>query len=175
MEMLVIDKYRHLNFSFNEGVGGLIAENILTTASMVLREGLDKPVPAGSSYYYLLIGRGHSCFHKIKSEEIMHFYAGDACYIHAIDDQGNLTTSILGDPASSPNASFQVLVPKGHWFSQEPILKSSYTLMGLTMAPAFQEGDLEISNAEELSKQYPLHKKIIMRVGVLTDDIKTMD
>jgi predicted cupin superfamily sugar epimerase len=42
--------------------------------------------------YCLLEGKGHfSAFHKLKSDEIWHFYRGSSVTIYVIDNKGHLT------------------------------------------------------------------------------------
>ena len=102
--ILIYNKYKHLGLSKPECYGQIAAN--ITTSDTVSRDGEDKSRCSITSFYYLLIGESHSCFHKINSDEIVHFYAGDAAYIHTIDENGTLKTQILGDPLQTPGASF---------------------------------------------------------------------
>src|SRR5690606_30003612 len=79
--------------------------------------------PGGRSYstaiYFLLQQQDFSAFHRIKSDEIWHFYAGGPLLIHVIDPAGNLGTIRLGRNTDAEE-TFQAVVPAGCWFASEP-------------------------------------------------------
>lgn len=56
--------------------------------------------PDGRSYstaiYFLLNGAGFSAFHRIRSDELWHFYEGGPLHIFVLDEEGTLTTITLG-------------------------------------------------------------------------------
>jgi predicted cupin superfamily sugar epimerase len=66
---------------------------------------------ACSSIYFLLEKNAYSSWHRLKSDEIWHYYhGGSPIEIHIIDEHGCLTTNILGNPAKTEGASFHVVV-----------------------------------------------------------------
>ncbi|MFT3947416.1 MAG: cupin domain-containing protein [Agriterribacter sp.] len=102
-------------------------------------------------------------FHKIKSDECWHFYAGQTLLIHVIDPDGHLTTTKLGSHIDSGEI-FQYIVPAGYWFAGEPDVNTSFSFVGCTVAPGFSFEDFELADAEKLSAQYPQHKNLIQRL-----------
>ncbi|HEU0048876.1 MAG TPA: cupin domain-containing protein [Nitrososphaera sp.] len=48
-------------------------------------EGHDAPQSISSAIYYMLVGDQFSAFHKLKSDEIWHHYAGSSITLYAIE------------------------------------------------------------------------------------------
>lgn len=116
-----------------------------------------------SSIYYLLSENEFSSFHRLKSDEIWHYYEGSSFQIHIINNDGILETKILGNGILN-GESYQVLINKGNWFAAELSNKKSFGLAGCTVAPGFDYNDLELGNRNELIKKYPQHEKYIRRL-----------
>src|SRR5690606_192769 len=95
-----------------------------------------------TAIYYLLESGDFSAFHRIKSDELWHFYSGGPLFIHVIDPQGNLSTHTLGT-VPAENQAFQIVVPAGCWFAAEPAAVKSYSFVGCTVAPGFDFSDFE--------------------------------
>jgi len=116
-----------------------------------------------TSIYFLLQGAEISAFHKIKSDEIWHFYAGSAVILYIIDEKGKLVIKKNGsDPEKGE--SFQVTAPKGCWFGAEVENKNSFALVGCTVSPGFDFTDFELAERDALLQEFPQHKEIIERL-----------
>ena len=112
-----------------------------------------------SSAIYFLLGQGDfSAFHRIKSDECWHFYAGDRLNIYIIDETGQLQIVSLGRDADE---TFQYIVPANCWFASRPANSSEYCFVGCTVSPGFEFEDFELADGNELSAMYPQHKEII--------------
>lgn len=111
-----------------------------------------------TSIYYMLEKGDFSAFHKIKSDELWHFYDGDPISIHVIDEEGNLTTHKLG---LSPENDIlpQVTIFANQWFAAESM--GDYSLVGCTVSPGFDFDDFEIADIDTLKNSYSDHVKII--------------
>ncbi len=108
-------------------------------------------------------GRLFSAFHRIRSDEIWHHYAGGSLTVHVIDSEGSYRALGLGldlDAGQSP----QVMVPAGSWFGAALDDASSYCLVGCTVAPAFDFRDFELADRAALVGLYPQHRGIIERL-----------
>jgi len=113
-----------------------------------------------TAIYFLLEKGNFSTFHRIKSDECWHFYAGDPLLVFIIDQSGELRIISLGKDLEK-GQSFQYVVPANCWFASQPATGSEYCFVGCTVSPGFEFEDLELANATELSAIYPKHKKII--------------
>jgi len=128
-----------------------------------LPQGFQGDRNISTAIYYLLESSDFSAFHRIKSDEIWHFYAGDPLTIYMIDAQGNLSESLLGNN-SWKNEFPQQVVPKGNWFAAKVKSPGTFTLVGCTVAPGFDFRDFEAGKKEDLQTQFPRHKKIIAQL-----------
>jgi predicted cupin superfamily sugar epimerase/nucleoside phosphorylase len=109
--------------------------------------------PAGTSIYYLLNRDDFSAWHKIKSDEQWHFYEGSsAIALHVLGDDGKLVSHILGNPSLADEASYQVTILAGQWFSAELIDKKGFALTGCTVSPGFEFKDFQLGRLDQLQE-----------------------
>jgi hypothetical protein len=127
-----------------------------------------------TSIYFLLKGSQVSCLHRIKSDELWHFYQGSPLIIHLIGKNGEYSQINLGYDFERGQV-FQTAVPAGLWFCAEVSDRDSYSLVGCTVAPGFDFSDFELGKKKELLALYPQHKKIIEKFTKLQreDERKT--
>ena len=80
----------------------------------------------------------NSHWHRITKTETLHFYSGSPLNVYTSKDGVEFQIDEIGS-----NNNFMYTVEKGTWFA----LKStgSYSLIGCTVAPAFQFEDLELA------------------------------
>ncbi len=114
----------------------------------------------GTSIYFLLSGKQTSALHRLKSDEIWHFYLGSPAEIILLFADGRIEQKILGRQLEQ-NQALQVVIPHGCWFGARVAEADSFTLMGCTVAPGFDFADFELADREELVRQFPQHKQII--------------
>lgn len=113
-----------------------------------------------TAIYFLLEQGNFSAFHRIKSDECWHFYAGDPLLIYIIQQNGELKIISLGnDPEKGQ--TFQYVVPAKSWFASRPAPGSEYCFVGCTVSPGFEFEDFELAEADILSNEYPQHTMII--------------
>jgi predicted cupin superfamily sugar epimerase len=124
---------------------------------------------ASTAIYFLLEGDQFSAFHRLRSDEVWHFYAGSGLVVHVITPNGEHQQILLGSNAAS-GEQFQGVVPAGCWFGSSLRQPNTYALVGCTVAPGFDFADFEMAKREELAAQYPQHRNIIKR---LTRDKET--
>jgi len=117
-----------------------------------------------TSIYFLLASGQFSAFHRIASDELWHFYYGDALLIYEIEHSGGLTVHRLGSNIEK-GENFQTVVKAGSWFASVPADGSEYALVGCTVAPGFDFAEFELADRATLAKQYPQHATLI---GTLT-------
>jgi len=114
-----------------------------------------------STAIYFLMEKGNfSGFHRIKSDECWHFYAGQTLLIYVIDNVGKLEIVKLGNNIEL-GERFQYVVPANYWFASRPADESEFSFVGCTVAPGFDFADFELAFADTLFLQYPQHKLVI--------------
>lgn len=113
---------------------------------------------------YFLLARGElSTLHRIKSDEMWHFYSGTSLTIHVISPTGDYQQLKLG-PDIADDENFQAMVPAGSWFGAEVSPAGSYALAGCTVAPGFDFTDFELASRAELLRTYPEHQELIVKL-----------
>ena len=106
-----------------------------------------------TSIYFLLEKDDISVLHRIKSDEIWHYYDGGSA-IEIISLQGRrLLKQSLGRD-NEKGEHLQIVVPKNTWFAARLINQESYALVACTVSPGFHFDDFEMAN-EDLLKDYP--------------------
>ncbi len=147
--------------------GGYYKE-IYRADELILPDHLPKRYKSSRSFstsiYFLLEGNQVSTFHRLKSEELWHFYDGSTLIIYTIDEDGELKKLKLGYN-SRKGESFLVQIKYNIWFGAELIDKSSFSLVGCTVSPGFEFEDFELGKRDELIKSYPVHKNIIVKLS----------
>lgn len=120
------------------------------------------PRCCSTSIYYLLNDLDFSAFHRIKADEIWHFYSGSTLIVHVITPEGVYHPIHLG-PNTEKGQVFQAMVPSGCWFASALESGSGYALTGCTTAPGFEFEDFEMGHRDELSKTFPHLSELINR------------
>src|SRR5688572_31896462 len=82
-----------------------------------------------TAIYFLLEQGNFSAFHRIKSDECWHFYAGHALEIFVISPDGDLSVTRLGSDFTNAE-SFQFVVPANCWFASRPAPGSACCFVG---------------------------------------------
>jgi predicted cupin superfamily sugar epimerase len=116
-----------------------------------------------TSIYFLLTSENFSAFHRIKQDEIWHFYGGSSLSVHVIDAAGNYTEHKVGMDFSNGEQP-QLVVPAGCWFASSVAKPDSYAFVGCTVAPGFDFDDFELADRAELQKEYPQYEAIIHKL-----------
>lgn len=116
---------------------------------------------AGTAIYYLLTADTFSAFHRLKSDEVYHFYLGDPVELFILGPKGKSEKRILGDGLRQGMRP-QAVVPKGHWQGARLRAGGKWALLGTTVFPGFEFRDFELGDRGRLLKQYPKHKAIII-------------
>lgn len=143
--------------------GGYFAETYRSTENIK-----DKGLPErfsgercfSTAIYFLLPADSFSGLHRIKSDEVWHFYAGNSLTISIIHPDGKAEIMHLGQHPEK-GESFQGVVKAGCWFGAKVHAPGSYALVGCTVAPGFDFADFEMADRTSLLKQFPQHKEII--------------
>jgi predicted cupin superfamily sugar epimerase len=116
-----------------------------------------------TAIYFLMEKNNFSAFHRIKSDEVWHFYKGDPLNVHIIWPDGLLETICLGNQIEAGQL-LQFMVPANVWFASEPAEGSSYSLVGCTVSPGFDFEDFELARREGLIREFPQHQQTIERL-----------
>ncbi|KMY85377.1 hypothetical protein BUMB_04434 [Candidatus Paraburkholderia calva] len=125
----------------------------------VHRAGSTESRYAATAIYFLLCDGAHSAWHRIRSDEVWHFYAGDPIDVHVLDARGKLTTHRLGNALVYANAAFRAVVHAGDWFAAECASESGAALVGCTVAPDFEFSEFDMAERGVFEARYPQHRE----------------
>jgi uncharacterized protein len=115
---------------------------------------------ASTAIYYLVTPDTFSAIHRVKSDEVFHFYAGDPVQMLQLDDAGRGRIVTIGNDLASGQLP-QLVVPGDLWQGCRLIPGGRWALMGCTVAPGFDYADFTAANRTELITQYPTHAFMI--------------
>lgn len=115
---------------------------------------------ASTAIYFLLPAGTFSAFHRIRSDEVWHYYDGDPLELHVIDE-GRHERVVLGRDLARGERP-QHVVPGGAWQAAMPI-GARWTLCGCTVAPGFEFAEFEMPAQRELLGLLPGHEDLARR------------
>lgn len=136
------------------------AELTLSAAALPLHGA---PRPVATAIYYLLQAGQRSRLHRLKSDELWHFYCGSPLTVYILDEQGAYATRHLG-PDLRLGQQFQLPIRAGCWFGATVDESTGFSLLGCTVAPGFDFADFELADRADLCRRFPQHGACIERL-----------
>ena len=117
------------------------------------------PRHASTAIYYLLESGTFSEMHRLASDEIFHFYAGDAVEMLQLGVSGGTIVRIgnrleLGERP-------QVVVPRDVWQGSRLVTGGEWALLGCTVSPGFDFADYESGSRDGLCAAWPQFRELI--------------
>ena len=94
-----------------------------------------------TTIYFLLVAGNHSRWHVVRSDEVWHYYEGDALELLVVDPDCLTVRRTLLGPAAGAQAPVRV-VPAAHW--QAARSTGAYTLVGCSVGPGFDFADFKL-------------------------------
>tara|TARA_R110002050_G_scaffold41242_1_gene100038 strand:+ start:28110 stop:28619 length:510 start_codon:yes stop_codon:yes gene_type:complete len=116
-----------------------------------------------TAIYFLLVSGNFSAFHRIRQDEMWHFYDGEAIDLHVISKDGIYSLVKIGNNFAYGEVP-QYVVKAGDWFASEVSVENGYSLAGCTVSPGFEFEDFEMATSKELLKLNPSIKELILRL-----------
>ena len=109
---------------------------------------------ASTAIYYLLTPDTYSAIHRVRSDEVFHFYAGNAVEMLQLRPDGSARIILIGNDLAAGQEP-QVVVPAEGWQGCRLIPGGSWALMGCTVSPGFDYTDFELADRAQLTASYP--------------------
>lgn len=111
-----------------------------------------------------LLRRGEvSLLHRLKADEVWHFYDGGPLTVAEIAPDGAVRETAMGRDAAA-GQEFQHVVPAGSWFGAFPSEGTVFSFVGCTVAPGFEFADFELADRAALLREFPAAKDLITRL-----------
>lgn len=135
-------------------------------ADSVAREALPARYTSARLYcgaiYYLLHGDDFSALHRLQTDEIYHHYLGQPVELLLLFPDGHDELHTLG-PNLEAGQRPQLVAPRGAWQGSRLAQPAAdaFTLLGTTMAPAYEQDDFELGERDTLIQRYPKRTELI--------------
>lgn len=113
-----------------------------------------------TAIFYLLTPDTFSAMHRLRADEIYHFYLGDPVELLELRPDGSAEAVVLGQGIAA-GMLLQHLVRAGVWQGSRLVTGGAWALLGTTMSPGFDSADIELGKRAELADQYPRHSQLI--------------
>lgn len=135
-----------------------------TYASDVNTEANGKQRAMFTSIYFLLKSGQVSHLHRLKSDELWYYHGGSPLTVHVIHEDGAYEEVKLGLNVERGEVP-QYLVPKNSIFGSSVMEEGTFSLVGCMVSPGFDFEDFELFTQDELLKDYPQHKELILKLA----------
>jgi len=120
---------------------------------------------SSTAIYFLITPGSVSRLHRIRADEVWHFYLGGPMTVVEISEEGVLKETILG-PNVLKNEVVQYTVKANTWFGSFPNDGTEFSFVGCTVAPGFDFQDFELASRSKLVERFPNHEEAIHRLTV---------
>ena len=120
--------------------------------------GLPEPFadrrPLGSALYFLVTPGAPVRLHRIRNDQLYHYYLGDPLELFLLHADGRGERAIVG-PDLRGGERVQLLIPGNTFHTARVIGGQGWFLGGSTEWPGVTPADVEIGNLDELAASYP--------------------
>ena len=99
--------------------------------------------PAITTIYFLLVKGAVSAWHRVRSDEVWHYYEGDPLALTFTNVDGTAATTHILGPVGE-NRRPVAVVPADCWQTARSL--GDYTLIGATVGPGFDYADFALSD-----------------------------
>src|ERR1700733_12257839 len=113
-----------------------------------------------TAIYYLLTPDTFSAMHRVRGDEMFHFYLGDPVEMLQLKADGSGEAILLGQDIAA-GMRLQHTVPGGVWQGSRIRAGGKYALLGTTMAPGFEYEDYETGQRQTLSALFPKYSVMV--------------
>jgi predicted cupin superfamily sugar epimerase len=114
---------------------------------------------ASTAIYFLLADADFSAFHRVRSDEIWHFYAGSSLELHLLDPERGYEHLVLGSGIERGERPQHVV--RANVYQAARLSAPGFALCGCTVAPGFDFADFELTPRAELASLFPTHSALI--------------
>ncbi|GBR10730.1 cupin domain-containing protein [Acetobacter oeni] len=111
--------------------------------------------PVSTAILYVETTIGFSALHRLKTDEVWHFYGGDPVHFLLLTPDGQAREASLD--ADNP----ALVVPRDVWQGSAPAGPRGWSFTGTTMAPGFIPQDFEPGQRDVLTRRYPASQRQI--------------
>lgn len=128
-----------------------------TSSTLIPPRGLPTPFadgrPLGSALYFMVTPAAPVRLHRIRNDQLYHYYLGDPLEVFLLRADGAAERVIVG-PDLRRGQRVQLLIP-GNTFHTARLIGQRWFLGASTEWPGVAPADVEIGNLDESAGRYP--------------------
>ena len=110
--------------------------------------------PAGSALYFMLTPEEPVKLHRIRNDQLYHYYLGDPIDVLMLLEDGSTERHTVG-PDIHKGHKVQLLIPGGTFHAARVTGERRWFLGASTEWPGVEPADVELGNAAALAAKYP--------------------
>ena len=110
--------------------------------------------PLGSALYFMVTPDAPVRLHRIRNDQLYHYYLGDPLEVFLLHADGSTERVIVGPDLRSGHR-VQLLIPGNTFHTARLIGRGHWFLGASTEWPGVVPADVEIGNLDELARKYP--------------------
>jgi len=108
----------------------------------------------GSALYFMVTPQAPVRLHRIRNDQLYHYYLGDALELFLLQDDGSTERVVIG-PELRSGQHVQFLIPGGTFHTARLAEGGRWFLGASTEWPGVEPADVEIGNLDGLAARYP--------------------
>jgi uncharacterized protein len=128
------------------------------SATNIAPGGLPAPFadgrPLGSALYFMVTPDQHVKLHRIRNDQLYHYYLGDPLELLLLHVGGKAERVVVG-PDLRAGQRVQLLIPGNTFHTAHVIGRRKWFLGASTEWPGVQPADVEMGDLEKLAVAYP--------------------
>ena len=110
--------------------------------------------PAGSALYFMVTPGAPVRLHRIRNDQLYHYYLGDPIEVLMLRDDGTAQRAVVG-PDLRNGQFVQLLIPGNAFHTARVTGRRRWFLGASTEWPGVEPADVEIGEVEALAEKYP--------------------
>jgi uncharacterized protein len=110
--------------------------------------------PAGSALYFMVTPDAPVRLHRIRNDQLYHYYLGDPIEVLMLHENGTPQRIIVG-PDLRQGQCIQLLIPGNTFHTARVVGPRRWFLGASTEWPGVEPADVEIGNVDALAAKYP--------------------
>jgi len=155
-DMTFEDVRKHLDLSPNATCGYV---RVTFVSNGKLRQEVCRPRsrdgrPVGSALYFMLTPEEPVKLHRIRNDQLYHYYLGDPIEVLMMLEDGSTEFHIVG-PDLRKGHKVQLYIPGGTFHTARIVGDRRWFLGASTEWPGVEPADVELGNADTLVTKYP--------------------
>ena len=142
-----------------------------TLAAGALPPPFERGGPLGSALYFLVTPDAPVRLHRIRNDQLYHYYLGDPLELFLLHADGSTERVVVG-PDLRGGQRVQLLIPGNTFHTARLLARGRWFLGASTEWPGVVPADVEIGDLEELAKKYPDVADDLRSIAASAKDVK---